>query len=203
MTVSRTKYRSVCFDFDGTLIDSCEAKVKVFERFADEYGSRQTLARLSGDYTDRFDLMKAFFEAENIVSPSAQLLARWSDMIDEHVLDCPLIDGADNLLELLRISGVHLTLASLTPEPSLKRIIRSAGLDRYFDGVYGSSTSKERVLLGLKYKFRDSVAMVGDGLGDRNAAMTAGVDFFQVGTRNSGEQHFHVYNLQELATKLV
>jgi phosphoglycolate phosphatase-like HAD superfamily hydrolase len=203
MTILVTKYKSVCFAFDGTLIDSCRAKAEIFRKFASEYGSLRTLELIEDDYSDRFDLMKAFFEAENLAPPSIQLLASWSGKIDERVLDCPLIEGAECLLESLLTSGVHLTLASLTPDASLTRIIATIEIDRYFHDVYGSSACKTQVLMGLKRKFRGGVAMVGDGLGDKNAAMAAGVDFFGVGECSQMGQAFPIHKLKNLKAKLI
>lgn len=189
-----TKYKAIVFDFDGVILESAEIKTHGFrELFAHEPEHLDAIVRHHLDNLGISRFKKFEWVYRNLLRrplPAAkakQLGERYSALVYERALRCPMVPGAKQLLEGLH-GKLPLFVASGTPQEELSRIVEHRSLGRYFVEVCGSPESKESILLRLLAKHqlaRSETVMVGDGLSDLEAAESTGIGF--VG-RVNGEQ---------------
>lgn len=178
----------VCFDLDGTLIDSTDAIVESFEH---------VFTTLGEDFPGRARVMKTF----NVpIEEQFQLLAakdpdRSSEVFRVHYdRDAPsrtsLLPGAAQALTRLKAAGLKLGIATSRRRASAEPILKHLGVMDCFDhfvGVEDVENPKPHpeslylVLeqLGLR---ADSMVFVGDSPHDIHAAHGAGVISYGVTT---------------------
>jgi phosphoglycolate phosphatase-like HAD superfamily hydrolase len=92
---------------------------------------------------------------------------------------CALVAGAREFLQH-HAARRPLYVASGTPEPELRHIVRTRGLERYFAGVYGSPRSKRDLLEHIALELEASAAsllFIGDAAQDSDAASALGMPF--------------------------
>lgn len=179
-------FSAVVFDFDGVILESGTIKQQAF---LDLYADRPELAPAILEHhrrhlgVSRFEKF-AWIERELVggrltAERSAELGRRYSELVLEKTLACPLVPGAAELLGWLE-GRLPAFVASATPQAELELIARRRGLDRFFDELHGSPGDKADVLAGVARRCGcppDAVLMVGDGLSDFEAAERAGTRF--------------------------
>ncbi|CAO3414885.1 HAD family hydrolase [Azospirillum doebereinerae] len=135
---------AVIFDFDGVILDSATMKTGVFVDLYGQAGGpfeaaiRETIWRNGGlTRTGMVAVLdRAILGREATPERIAEMAGRYARIVDEAVYDCPLIDGARELLEALRGTPCH--LVSGTPHHVLLGIVAAKGLDGYFATVTGA-----------------------------------------------------------------
>jgi phosphoglycolate phosphatase len=177
------------FDFDGTLVDSTDAKRSAFYQLfpasadevvtavlgADPEGPRgrviaEMLRRLRGD--------GAGFEAD-----LPALVRRYTALTDEAVGSVPEFPGASALLQTLRAARKHVYVSSNTPEEPLKVLLQRRGWLELLDGASGSPARKSataRRLIDAHGAAPARTAVIGDGPSDRDSAEAVGACYFPV-----------------------
>ena len=208
--------RAVAFDFDGVILESGSIKQQAFlEMFAHPpelvagvlRHHRQNLG------VSRYDKL-AWIHRELIGRPlSAEELEeqaqRYSRLVLDKVLACPLVAGAEELLARLRGRALCFVV-SATPQEELELIVERRGLGAWFRELHGAPAAKADVLNDLMNRYElatDELLMVGDGLSDYRAARRAGVEFV---LRETAEQEelfrgtgvARVRDLTELAPRI-
>ena len=178
--------RAVAFDFDGVILESGAIKQQAFlELYADRPDlqpavlahHRQNLG------VSRYDKI-AWIHRELLGRPLtpgelAEQGRRYSELVLEKVLACPMVAGAEELLRGLAGRGPCFVV-SATPQEELELIVERRGLGGYFRELHGAPAAKADVLTDLLQRHAlaaDELLMVGDGLSDHRAARAAGVDF--------------------------
>tara|TARA_X000000950_G_scaffold286725_1_gene396544 strand:- start:628 stop:1263 length:636 start_codon:yes stop_codon:yes gene_type:complete len=179
------------FDFDGTLVDSNEIKEKAFFDvvFNLKKGSEimhTTLKKTKGDRTQIFKSFITNYEAqiENTKLNINQLIKKYSYITDSKVQDSKNIDGAEDLLKLLRRKQKKVFINSLTPQQNLIKILDEKKWISYFDGIYGSPKSKFDNLKIIEKEENISPSkflIIGDGVDDKESAEKFGGSFYGVG----------------------
>lgn len=176
--------RCVVFDFDGTLLLSNEIKREGF--FAAVAGYPDGLERMARILAhppgDRYAIFRSF--AQEVGGDANELAIKYSNWCEERILTCPERPGAALALAQLRRVGIKVHVNSATPTAPLRSVV----LRRYgaasFNGVHGGHGAK---LANLEAILRQeqlppsSLAMVGDGIDDRDAALAVGCRFVGVG----------------------
>ena len=208
--------RAVAFDFDGVILESGSIKQQAF---LDMFAHRPELAPAVLDHhrqnlgVSRYDKL-AWMHRELLGRPlDAEELAeegrRYSRLVLEKVLACPLVAGAEALLRGLRGRALSFVV-SATPQAELELIVERRGLREYFDELHGAPQLKPEILRDLMRRHdlaTDELLMVGDGLSDYKAARRVGVEFV---LRETAEQERlfrgidvgRVADLVELAPRL-
>ncbi|MEM7482269.1 MAG: HAD family hydrolase [Acidobacteriota bacterium] len=193
MTEGSARPRAVIFDFDGVILESTEIKTRAFAAlFADRPEHREAILRHHQENVGfsryrKFDwIYRKLFREPLDEATSRHLGERYSAMVFEQVLACPLVPGAQDLLEDL-VPTTPLFVASGTPDEELQQIVDRRGLRRFFREVHGAPRGKTEILLDVLGRHGWAAAetlMVGDGMSDLDAAEAAGVPFVgrEIGT---------------------
>lgn len=205
--MSHSKYKTILFDLDGTLIDS---KPGILTSI------RKTLDHYQVPYTE--EVINKMIGPPFRVSMRELLGIEDTSLVEELILyyrkhyqagdwrDCRIYDGVVEMLTTLREKGYTLGIATSKPLQYTTIIMEELALDRFFHhigGATGDSTSelKKDVIRGtltaLGVSDLDSVLMVGDRLYDIEGANAVGVDSMGIlwgyGNKDEHQQHGATY----------
>lgn len=188
---------AVVFDFDGVIVDSTAIKTAALLELYRPHGAEVQAAvgafhRLNAGLSRTIKLRHV---EEHVLGRSpddaaiAALAQRLTDMMEDQVVACPSIPGADEFLR--RHAGrLPMFVASGTPEDELQRIVAKRGLAGVFVEVRGSPIHKRELIRDLITRHDLDVTrtvMVGDALTDLEAAQVNGLAF--VGIVPEGEDN--------------
>jgi phosphoglycolate phosphatase-like HAD superfamily hydrolase len=178
--------RAIIFDLDGVLLESTQAKSQSFRELFAEYPHHvESIVAYHAAHAgvSRFDKLRHVF-ACILKKPLSEkqlrsLCDQYSRLVLGRVLAAPLVPGA---VEFLRDHHRDLSLfiASGTPHDELHRILEQRQLLRYFQGAFGSPSSKTQIVNRILsyWSFQPSqVAFVGDSEVDLEAATCNKVRF--------------------------
>lgn len=175
--------RCVVFDLDGTLVLSNDIKREGFFAAVSTItdGAAHIKVLLANPPCDRYTIFRRFTDESG--GNTDDLVQRYTDWCEEKIVACPERQGAKAIMSALRQSGISIYLNSATPiEPLRTIVLRRFGSD-YFDGIYGGYGCKAKnlkAILDRQGMHPNEIAMVGDGIDDRDAAKTIGCHFFGV-----------------------
>ena len=182
--------RAAVFDFDGVVLESADIKTHAFAALfdGDERAVAHHLEHAGISRYEKFrhitvEILGRPYDAEE----EQRLGDRFSALVLEEVLRCPFVPGARELLER-RSAQARLFVASGTPEPELRDIVRARGLEPFFAGVYGTPATKDviaaRILADEGIAPHEAI-FVGDAMTDLLGARAVGMPF--VGRIPAGE----------------
>lgn len=177
-------FENILFDLDGTIINSevgvTGCVVYALKKFGIEESDRTLLRKFLGPpLSDSF--MRFYgFDAEKAELAVAYYRERY---VPIGVHENEIYDGIPEMLSALRNVGKRLYIATSKPEHFAKGILAELGLDKYFDGVFGSTldesrNTKDKVLayaikeIGLD---KSRSVMVGDRFHDVEGAKDNGL----------------------------
>lgn len=181
-------YKTILFDFDGTLVDTGEGIKK----------SVQYAARSLGFVEDDLEALRCFIgppmreqwakrygvDAETIEKLMVKYRERYAA---EGLYECEPYPGIEELLKALRGAGKVLLVATGKPTVYTDAILKNLGLDVYFDAVLGSeldgrrSQKSEVIAELLENRGYDGAVMVGDRDNDVRGATACGLPCIGVG----------------------
>jgi phosphoglycolate phosphatase len=176
--------RCVVFDFDGTLLLSNDIKREgFFAAVAEQPGGVERMARiLASPPGDRYAIFRRF--ADEAGDDPGELAVRYSSWCEERILVCPERSGASLALAELRRAGIRVHVNSATPTIPLRSVVLRRYGEGRFDGVHGGHGAKREnleAILRQEQLVPSSLAMVGDGIDDREAALAVGCQFIGIG----------------------
>lgn len=154
-TTDRSFPEAVIFDFDGVILDSARMKTNAY---LDLYELRDPAmqARLrrivwQNGGLSRIKMLpileRELFGRATDEDGIMELARRYADIVDRAVNDCPLIAGAESLLD--QLSGTPCHLVSGTPQETLLGTVRAKGLKDRFVSVTGSPSVKAEVFAAI------------------------------------------------------
>jgi len=183
------KISLVAFDFDGTIVDSNEAKGKcfglVFERFGPNISRLAMEHHRSNLGQNRLAKIRAISELAELNLSGGEILAlcdEFSRIVISEVSRCSLIPGFKGFVERVGRRLPYFVI-SATPQEELDLLVRRFGLRDLFEEVAGFPEGKVEFLIRIASTWRcpiSDVLLVGDSDSDERSAVTAGSQFFRI-----------------------
>ena len=180
------RYSTYLFDFDGTLVDSHDSLVKVFEGAYSSVGINVPL-----DYVLRLMRVPLFVGYEELNGPKdeeSKILfeKRIIELLDdEEVLKLTKIyDDTLPMLKRLKSEGATLGIVTSNNVKHVRDVLRFLNIDeKLFSVIIGNQETKKHKpnpdpiykALELLNISKDGVCYVGDALDDKRTAINAGV----------------------------
>ncbi len=188
--------KAIIFDFDGVLLESTHVKTtafrELFSRWPDK-ADEGVAFHLKNMGISRYIKFRYFYE--NIISQryseeiGLKLGSEFSGIVLEKIKATPFVNGTEAFLENCH-TEYSFYIASGTPDEELLEIVSFKMIDRYFDGIFGSSLTKTEIIdniLGTNSLKNNMVVFVGDAVSDKKAAEETGVHFV---LRVTQENHY-------------
>ena len=206
------RYDAIVFDFDGTLVNSNEIKTWAFGELYKEHG--ENIVRQIISYNKEHEGVSRFvkfryWQEDLLGQPYTKEIGKYlsrtySQLVFDAVVQAPYVEGA---LEFLKNHYQHIPLfvASGTPEPELREIIKHRSIPHFFQGVYGSPATKTEILQRILVKrklYPEQVLMIGDALTDWKGAQGVGVEFIGIKSGKSSNIFPSSNNLLNNLTEL-
>ena len=178
--------KAIILDFDGVILESNQIKAEAFRQLFKAYpqhGDKIVELHLTHGGMPRHEKLRTIYR-EFLRKPLrneelARLDARFRNLVEEQILECPFVQGAEEFLKAYH-SRYALFVASGTPEEEMRDQIRLRGIHCYFRGVYGSPRHKGEILRDILSENSWQplqVLFIGDAIDDYNGAKEASVPF--------------------------
>lgn len=170
-------YRLALFDFDGTLADSQDWFLGIFDQVADRFGYRRLgpgdLDRLRGLDT------RGILRDLRIPMWKLPLIERhMRGLVTRDIGKIRLFPGAVEMLASLRTGGVQVALVTSNTEPNVRRVLGPAA-DHVTRFACGASllgkAAKIRAVLRATRTDRQHAILIGDEARDIAAARSTGI----------------------------
>ena len=184
--MSNNWLKLLILDFDGVIVESVGIKTEAFRKLFSAYPEQLEAIidfHLSNDGLSRykkFDHIYPSILGQSLdKEESARLGIRFTELVLEQIKACPFVPGAVDFLEEFK-GRVPIYIASGTPEPELREIVKVRGLESYFTGVFGSPKIKSEIakfVLDHEGVAPENCLFVGDTMTDYTEAAKAGVKF--------------------------
>ncbi len=178
-------YKSVIFDFDGTICDTGEGIKKSAKYALDAFNipsdDWQTLDCFIGP-----PLLVTFQEQFNQSAADADLLVQKfrERYTNTGIYECELYNGIKQLLINLKVDGIKIGIASSKPQVFVETLLNKFAIAKYFDSICATSFAADceskqniitRCLKELETEPKDAL-MVGDRFYDIDGAKADMVD---------------------------
>lgn len=175
-------YKLIAFDFDGTLADSVDFCLAVFEKVFEKYLGDKAPTRES--IYQNFGMNEPgvikFYMGKMVPEADEYFYKLHREM---HADSCPeTFPGTVGLLEFLQKNGVRLALLTGRSETTCKISMDFLKLGHFFESFQTGSPERNDKAAQLrtlmeKYQLQaDELAYVGDAVSDAEACIKAGVD---------------------------
>lgn len=175
-------YKTILFDFDGTVFDTGEGIMKSVQYAAEAFGYSEPDWRALRSFVGP-PLVESFarrygVDAETAKAMTAKYRERYSA---KGVDECGVYPGVVELVRTLRAEGAVVAVATGKPTPFTVDILARHGLDTLFDDVLGSEFDGTRnhkwetIELLLQRHGRDGAVMIGDRDNDVLAAQRCNI----------------------------
>ena len=175
--------KTVIFDFDGTLADTCRGIFRCALEALHAYGYDET----DGERLRAFigpPLFDSFLKYCNDEETARAMVAEYRKHYRAGgIFECDLYDGVLQMLAELEENGIEMAVASSKPAEFIKRILSHFEIEKYFSFVSGpvigerEPSKAELIESALKMlgAEKSRAVMVGDRMFDIDGAKQAGV----------------------------
>lgn len=222
MTLNKTDYNFVVFDFDGVLVDSTGLKTEVFKQTLEGYSpeaieSFLTFHKLHGGVS-RWEKLEHFLKnivntpAEEVPAKKNMLADKFSSILTAAFDSIKLTPGALETLKTLQSLGIKCFIVSGAAENEVITLTKNNKIDQYFDFILGSPKNKFENLTMLKDKgvLEGKGFFIGDAFTDFTSANQFQLPFVFMSAFTEWKDwkleqdkfFLHVSDLNELNNKL-
>lgn len=144
------------YDFDGVICDSVNIKTEAFVELFKEYGrdveNKIKEYHLLNGGISRFKKIKYIENTilgNSISEDIIQLKAnKFSELVKEKVIKSKYINGALEFI-VKNSSNYKQFICTGTPENEILEILEQKNIKKYFNGIFGSPTSKQEIILKI------------------------------------------------------
>ncbi|MEO6761851.1 MAG: HAD hydrolase-like protein [Candidatus Saccharimonadales bacterium] len=128
---------AVIFDFDGTIVDSLPAVIKVFEELT---GRDKPYTPVEVEHYRKFSPIELVSELGIPKWKVPMLMVRGRSALQKHLKDIDLQPGITDVIKKLHDSGWHLHILSSNSTENVNKYLARHKLKRYFISVYGGAS---------------------------------------------------------------
>lgn len=169
--------KTVIFDFDGTLADSLDVIVEIFEHITGKSAnlSREEMAGL------RHMPIPAVAKRLGIpVWRAPWLLWRGRRLMSRYIQQVPPFAGVESVLQNLQSKGFRLIIVSSNSRANVRKFLSHYGLHGYFHRVYGgvglfAKAGALRNIMNRNHLKPDDCVYIGDETRDIEACQSIGL----------------------------
>lgn len=197
-------YRTIIFDFDGTLADTLEESRRIYNLLAADYGLREVTAEeLPG--LRHFSLLELL---DHLGIPKRRvpaLLSRGTSMMRGNITRLPLIPGIGEILPTMRARAKSFGVLTSNAEANVDLFLKAHGLREHFDFISSTSklTGKSTHLRAIRKTFSldaGEMLYVGDEIRDIKAAKKAGIAMAAVTWGFNSAESLHAESPEHLVS---
>lgn len=191
-----TRYNTILFDLDGTLVDSYEALTNAINFTRGEHGLTAMHAdEIRGLVGDGLEPLLERVFAPGIVPPSAK--SQFEQKYDELCcVQSVMLDGVESTLAALAALGIRMAVCTNKPTPFSTKILDYLGVARFFAAVVGPDRAGARKPDGAHVRATLAAAggetgrtlFVGDMTIDIAAARNGGLPVAVIATGSNSEE---------------
>lgn len=170
---------TVLFDFDGTIANTLEAIVAIYNQVCERYSGRKIeLSEIEN--LKHLDVLQLAQELGISVLKFPLLVLHTQSEMKNYLSNVNIFPGLENSLLLLRKNGYHLGIVTSNTAQNVNIFLSAHNLTM-FDFVYGekeyfSKGKKIKKVIKKHVKAGESVVYVGDEVRDIVAAREAGIE---------------------------
>lgn len=177
-------YRHIIWDWNGTLLDDVELAVDVMNRLL----QKRSLPLINKEgYRDIFTFpvvdyyakLGFHFELESFEKLAGEYITGYNSEIHQF----RLFDGAEEVLDSIRVSGIGQSILSASQEKELKYAVDSLNIHEFFFKIIGlnnhyavSKVQRGKELLADLRLVPDEVLLIGDTVHDYEVSKALGCD---------------------------
>ena len=162
-------YKTILFDFDGTVFDTGEGIMRSVQYAAEAFGYTEPDWRALRSFVGP-PLVESFARRYNVDAETAKAMcAKYRERYAERGLDeCRAYPGVVELARRLRAMGASVAIATGKPTAFTRSILERNGMGELFDSVLGSEfdgtrSKKSEVISELLAQYgAEGAVMVGD-----------------------------------------
>lgn len=178
------KIRYILFDFDGTLADSVDTALQLYNKVAPEYNCKP----IHGEARELLSAKNPtrYFKEYGVTPFKLFLLVfRIRRELGKHMLDIPLVHGMEKSLRNLQQAGYKLGILTSNSKKNVERFLAHNQLNDLFSFVYSGRHlfGKDKIIKTLIKKeklFEGGIVYVGDETRDVLAMKKAHIPIISV-----------------------
>jgi phosphoglycolate phosphatase len=173
------KYRSLVFDFDGTIADTLGETRKIYNQLAPEYGIREVDAHEISELR-HLSLKEILGKLQIPKHRLPSIISRGTGMMRKNIDRLELIAGMKETLTELRNQTENFGILTSNTTANVDIFLQNHGIRELFDFISSTSklTGKSRHLRAIRRTFsleHSEMIYIGDELRDVKAAQKAGI----------------------------
>lgn len=172
-------YKTIIFDFDGTIADTMEEGRRIFNEIAPDYGIRQ-IDREEMEGFRSYTINQFITEMRIPATKVPLFIARGTVAMRKSIARVPLIAGVEEVLPLLRQQVERFGILTSNTVDNVELFLEAHKIRDLFDFVQSTSklTGKSRYLNATRKRYvlkSAEMLYVGDEVRDLRAAKKAGI----------------------------